>query len=1337
VRKKRNNKFAWGKLRFFESIFKEIFLLIAFFSIAVNIYSQKEQGLKNETSKLITTASVKGFVRNYGQIAAMEGGRAKNVLYAFHSSSDVSVYITSTGLSYVYQRLLDKKNIPRNKLSAEATGKMDSNTVFHFAAERIDVNLIRAHINSSNVETEYIEQSALFNYYNANTAIEDQRLIKKIIFKNVYPGIDWALYINDNASQKIKYDFIVHANADAEQIKITYSSNANIYINKDSGININSKLGFIKEGRPIIYSTTTSNYIPVCYKIKHNTITYNIDKRLANTAYTIDPDLVWGTFLHTGTGYEGISGSTVRASDIETDAQGNIFVALGCSGIISFPTVNPGGGAYFSSIYDSVNGCDVYMKFDANRRLLWSTYFASGGKRPQITVNNKGELITAGSYHYGSGLPYKNNGGFFDSTSVTSGYLAKFSNNGNLLWCSSFGEGDPAFTDITSDNNNNVYITGYAYAIGIPKKDPGNGAFISTESASVTIFITKFNDNCDLVWSTPIGGSDNDGSRIAVDKYNNLYLLGQTIRSEFPLKDAGGYFRTAESLSTIAKFNQDCQLVWSTYLPCFGHDVTADSSGNVFVVGLAYGDWFEYVDPGNGAYADPEKGSYRQGGCIMRFDQQTKLTWATTYFNSKNFWFNYIVFEKFRNLIHIYGIMNDDVSGLPTMNDACNGSYYYSSLQPNNFTDPLILTFTTGGKCLYASLNGFPYAYYDIAECAVDNKGNLFFVFGEIQEVPPLNKFPALKDPGNGAYYEKGSNNYLSEASFIMQLKPTDLNADTSYTVPQNCNCNGILTVIPYCGSGNYKYQWNRGDTTASIKNVCPGNYTVKLTDLNSYSDTLIHFYRPNPPGNIHGAKLATTGEHCNKSDGTLLVSNIHGGPSPYSYSLNDQPYTTSPVFNNLNAGNYFINIKDKDGCVFSDSANIAAITGPSNIYTSISYTACNKTNGSIVVDSIKGGTAPFVYSINNNATGTKNSFDNLAAGKYAVIVYDSALCSLEDSVMVGKAQPPSTFKMNITDAHCDQLTGSIRITDISGGTAPFLYSIDSSNFITGNSFINLADGTGKIFIKDANGCLASDSFSIHNIPGPQKIVFTGTDALCGTNTGRIIVNSVQPGTPPFQYKVNDVVYSPNPVFNDVLPGTAIIYVKDAFNCSVVDSTIIKSSDALKIKIIPADTMVCITQKLTFTALLSSNSKGVQYYWNNSMLSSGTYSNSFYSNTNIQLSAKDEDGCTASANAQITVKYCDSMLANCIVFPDAFTPNHDGLNDYFGAQDAGCKVYNYKLLIYNRWGGLVFKTNDVLKRWDGTLNALPVPMGAFIYYNEWQDASGVIRKHKGTVMLIR
>ena len=107
-------------------------------------------------------------------------------------------------------------------------------------------------------------------------------------------------------------------------------------------------------------------------------------------------------------------------------------------------------------------------------------------------------------------------------------------------------------------------------------------------------------------------------------------------------------------------------------------------------------------------------------------------------------------------------------------------------------------------------------------------------------------------------------------------------------------------------------------------------------------------------------------------------------------------------------------------------------------------------------------------------------------------------------------------------------------------------------------------------------------------------------------------------------------------------------------------------------------------------------------------------------------------GCSDSAKRTLTV------LDHCFIdVPTAFTPNNDGLNDYFWPHNA-LKADNYEFKVYNRWGQLVFATRDWMKKWDGRINGAVQTTGVFAWmlsYTHRDTRQQVFRK--GTVTLIR
>lgn len=116
----------------------------------------------------------------------------------------------------------------------------------------------------------------------------------------------------------------------------------------------------------------------------------------------------------------------------------------------------------------------------------------------------------------------------------------------------------------------------------------------------------------------------------------------------------------------------------------------------------------------------------------------------------------------------------------------------------------------------------------------------------------------------------------------------------------------------------------------------------------------------------------------------------------------------------------------------------------------------------------------------------------------------------------------------------------------------------------------------------------------------------------------------------------------------------------------------------------------------------------------------------------VTLTIQNALGCIDTAQAVV------KAIPNCsVLLPSAFTPNGDGLNDNFGPLGA----YNTKNLVfevYDRWGHLIFKTNDWQNKWDGTFSGKPQPAGIYIWFLSYTDTN--THSHvskKGTVTLIR
>ncbi|MEO8087960.1 MAG: gliding motility-associated C-terminal domain-containing protein [Bacteroidota bacterium] len=82
-------------------------------------------------------------------------------------------------------------------------------------------------------------------------------------------------------------------------------------------------------------------------------------------------------------------------------------------------------------------------------------------------------------------------------------------------------------------------------------------------------------------------------------------------------------------------------------------------------------------------------------------------------------------------------------------------------------------------------------------------------------------------------------------------------------------------------------------------------------------------------------------------------------------------------------------------------------------------------------------------------------------------------------------------------------------------------------------------------------------------------------------------------------------------------------------------------------------------------------------------------------------------------NITSTSNYAEVIPPTSIFIPSAFTPNEDGINDSFGVKGEG--IQNFKMLIYNRWGEVVYSSTNPTEHWDGKFNNQPVENGVYVY----------------------
>ena len=185
-------------------------------------------------------------------------------------------------------------------------------------------------------------------------------------------------------------------------------------------------------------------------------------------------------------------------------------------------------------------------------------------------------------------------------------FVYKFNSTGGLIFSTYIGGNNYDFpSSIAIDNKQNIFITGQTTSPNFPIKN----AFDSTYGGSNDAFVTKFNATGDLVFSTFLGGSNDDmGMSISVDSMGNCYVTGETYSTDFPTKNAYNAVFGGLSDAFIAKFDTTGKLVFSTYFGGKSKDASTsiglDNPGNSYIVGITSSRNFPTKNAYNATYGD-------------------------------------------------------------------------------------------------------------------------------------------------------------------------------------------------------------------------------------------------------------------------------------------------------------------------------------------------------------------------------------------------------------------------------------------------------------------------------------------------------------------------------------------------------------------------------------------------------------------------------------------------------------------------------------------------------------------------------------------------------------
>ncbi|MEP1033602.1 PKD domain-containing protein [Ekhidna sp.] len=584
----------------------------------------------------------------------------------------------------------------------------------------------------------------------------------------------------------------------------------------------------------------------------------------------------------------------------------------------------------------------------------------------------------------------------------------------------------------------------------------------------------------------------------------------------------------------------------------------------------------------------------------------------------------------------------------------------------------------------------------------------------------------------------------------------------TSNTTTGCGNDDGSIDIT-FNAVGSYSYQISGpgtagpfnfdGPGTASIPtgappgNLPPGNYRLTVTNLVSgcnYTEVV----QVEDPGSFNMTAISTGG-NC---DGTVELT-ISGTtptlPASYDYEVQNQNgvivasglnETVDPlIISGLNPGTFSVQVTDNNppGCVETEQVTVIAGNEPNFTFDAIQE-ICGTSGAVIITDGGTPGTTYAWTTVDGNivsapATGVSVNVDQ--TGTYTVTASAPGFCDRVEDIQVNFNTNP-TVNVVVNGDPCEgQVT---LVANVTGGSGSYIYNWNDGGGAMQRTVTTT--GTYNVTVSDQfTGCTVTSGDTNVDIQ-PEFTVTMTLEPDCDNGSVMAIATT--------NYFNPSVTYQWTDANGTVLPVVdSILTVIQSGRYTVVatnESGVCTATDALDIAVVPINPEdLLLPERAGFCPGDLANptvdlDPGIfnTYEWRllpdatiistNQVLNvgvAGTYEVTLY------------NGFTCTTDRVEVVQDCRPT----IVAPNAFSPNGNGINDQFFVYPNDY-VEEFEILIYTRWGELVFTANNQDFQWDGIYRGALLPPGTYAYIMKFSSSLapdlGTIEQY-GSVTLIR
>lgn len=457
---------------------------------------------------------------------------------------------------------------------------------------------------------------------------------------------------------------------------------------------------------------------------------------------------------------------------------------------------------------------------------------------------------------------------------------------------------------------------------------------------------------------------------------------------------------------------------------------------------------------------------------------------------------------------------------------------------------------------------------------------------------------------------------------------------------------------------------------TYSITGACGGNDATTIT------------VNASPTANF---TMAAT-NFCETNTAVNLTSGTPAGGNYIGNGISGNSFTPSLAGVGTHALGYVVT---QNGCSDTAYQNVTVSSTPV-IAWNLPDTACTNAGPLFI-----GGAQPTggQYSVNGVAiAGDSYDFSSLPVNSTAIVEYSVAngTCSANDQQNIYVNAVPT---VTITASNDTILCKNEPITLLANGTSNVVWS-------TGATLGSISPTqSGTFWVRSENSCgIASDTQLVEFIDLPTLDLNIGDTSLCqgdeillkASFTGNLTWNHTTFSPDSFWVNVPNAYIATASNSCGSVTDTAYI----AFEQAQVEIDILNQSD------LSVDFEAVPTNYRDYTWLIEGNSINAFAFHQHQFAEFGTHP--------VIVRAETDNGCLAFDTILVEL---NDRLENLFI-PNVFTPNGDGLNDYF--QVVGTEAQKFHAAIFNRWGTEIASWDDLTGSWDGTLDGTDCAEGTYI-----------------------